>query len=100
MHEWVDELLREQPVRRENGNLVYSAQGSETWLERQKNSEDQYQADDYNVAELPILHLFGGFIAVGLRREEVVLDIGCGLTPQPPAYVEQLGLTRYIGLEP
>ncbi len=100
MQKWVEDILSEQPVRRENGNLIYQTKGSEEWLALQDGAENRYQSHEYNVAEMPILHLFGGFIAVGLDPDSVVLDIGCGLTRDQPAYVEQLGLTRYLGLEP
>jgi SAM-dependent methyltransferase len=100
MHAWFDALLREEPERREDSNLVYRAHGSENWLALQDGAESRYQSHEYNVAELPILHLFGGFIAVGLDSDAIVLDIGCGLTPTPPAYVEQLGVSHYAGLEP
>lgn len=100
MQKWPAELLKEAPIRRENGNLIYKTEGSAEWLALQAGAENRYQSHDYNVAELPILHLFGGFIAVGLDPDSVVLDIGCGLTPTQPAYVAQLGLSHYIGLEP
>ncbi len=100
MHGWFDEILSQAPIRRENGNLVYEAGGSDEWKQLQDGAENRYQAHEYNLAEMPILHLLGGFIAVGLDPEAIVLDIGCGLTPKPPAYVEQLGLSHYAGLEP
>lgn len=45
--------------------------------------------------------MFGNFIATGLpNRNAVVLDIGCGISPDLPLYVDELGLTNYTGLEP
>ncbi len=100
MHPWFEKLLREQPQRREHGNLVYQVSGSAEWQQLQQGAEHRYQAHEYNLAELPLLRLFQGFIAVGLDPRAIVLDIGCGVTSEPPAYVDELGLEHYAGLEP
>ena len=89
-------------LQRSGQNLLYDAAGklSSEWSEMQNQSLERYQDESYNDEELPILQLFGGFVAVQLDPGAVVLDLGCGLTPKLPAYVSDLGLSRYIGLEP
>lgn len=89
-------------VRRDGPNYLFdTAQAlSAEWSEMQRGSIERYQHESYNDEELPILRLFGGFIAVQLPPDPVVLDIGCGLTATRPAYIDELGIDRYIGLEP
>lgn len=96
---WCDELLSEPPVRRDENNLVFDARGSAEWLKRQNDSVERYVDESYE--EDPTQgQMFGNFIATGIERDEAILDIGCGLFPDLPHYVAQLGLKRYLGLEP
>jgi SAM-dependent methyltransferase len=97
---WFDHLLSETPKRRDGNNLIFSAEGSAEWSERQQDSVNRYVDESYE-EDPTVGQMFGNFIATGLRsRDEVVLDIGCGLFAEPPHYVAQLGLSRFIGLEP
>jgi len=79
--------------------LVPTDASSADWAEMQGESVERYEADDYN-RDTIIPRLFGGFVAATLRRDDVVLDVGCGIAPELPAYVNELGLTHYLGLEP
>lgn len=72
---------------------------SEGWAAMQGESVERYQDHDYN-RDTTIPRLFGGFIATTLGRDDAVLDVGCGIAPDLPAYVAELGLRRYLGLEP
>jgi SAM-dependent methyltransferase len=78
---------------------VASAPLSDAWKQKQAEGEARYRDEHYN-ADDTIARLFGGFVAATLRRDAVVLDIGCGIQETPPAYVAELGLENYIGLEP
>jgi SAM-dependent methyltransferase len=70
------------------------------WQDRQEASVSRYASDAYDAWEIPA-RMFGQFIAATLTdRTGVVLDIGCGIKPTLPPVVSELGLTRYIGLEP
>lgn len=89
------------PVDRQNILVTYGGggAGSPDWLARQADSVERYEDDTYE--EDPTLAtLFGGFIAVSLNPDDVVLDVGCGLWPTLPIYVRELNPTGYIGLEP
>jgi len=79
--------------------LVPTGAGSSDWAAMQEESVERYEDHDYN-RDTTIPRLFGGFIAATLDRDDVVLDIGCGIAPDLPPYVAELGLTRYLGLEP
>ena len=97
---WFDGLLSDVPVRREGNNLIFSGKGSVEWSDRQQDSVERYTDGSYE-EDPTVAEMFGNFIATGLRsRDEVVLDIGCGLFTELPHYVAQLGLSRFIGLEP
>jgi SAM-dependent methyltransferase len=72
---------------------------SKEWMQKQAEGEERYRADSYN-ADDTIPRLFGGFMAVTLRPDDVVLDVGCGLSEELPAYVRELRVGAYIGLEP
>lgn len=77
------------------GEPVLSAE----WQEMQAGSVERYQDDHYEEDET-IAQIFGGFIAVTLRPDDVVFDVGCGLFPNLPAYVRDLQMGGYVGLEP
>ncbi len=79
--------------------LVPARVGSADWATMQRDSVERYQDHGYN-RDTTIPRLFGGFIATTLGRDDVVLDVGCGIAPDLPAYVAELGLARYLGLEP
>lgn len=97
---WVDHLLSRKPTQRDGNNLLFSALASTDWQRRQAESVERYTSEHYNRDPRPA-QMFGNFIATGLLdRNAVVLDVGCGLTPSLPHYVNQLGLTRYLGIEP
>jgi SAM-dependent methyltransferase len=72
---------------------------TDDWREKQEGSVSRYSSKDYNRDETVPL-LFGGFMAPTLDRQEVVLDIGCGIMPGLPAYVRELRLENYVGIEP
>lgn len=76
-----------------------SVGGSADWLTKQEGSIERYNDERYN-RDTTIPRLFGGFISTTLPRDGVVLDIGCGISPEIPPYVSELGLIRYLGLEP
>ena len=97
---WLDDLLSRKPSRRAGNNLIYDGGGSADWSQRQQDSVARYTDDSYE-GDPSVGQMFGNFIATGLaERDAVVLDIGCGLFPGLPHYVAQLGLNRYLGLEP
>jgi ubiquinone/menaquinone biosynthesis C-methylase UbiE len=86
----------------EGGNiLIQSAQDElpADWAAQQQESIARYQDEHYEEDET-IAKLFGGFIAVTLNPGDKVLDVGCGLFPDLPAYARDLRMGRYIGLEP
>lgn len=96
---WFDELLSEPPAGRNGNNLIYAGNGSREWTERQHESIERYADESYE--EDPTQgQMFGNFIATGIDREDVVLDIGSGLFPDLPHYVAQLGLKRFLAIEP
>lgn len=72
---------------------------SEDWEQKQADSVERYQHESYRADET-IPKLFGGFIAVTLENDDRLLDIGCGLSREMPAYSRELRLGHYIGLEP
>lgn len=90
-----------QSIPINGANLIYSHAGhlSEGWEKMQAESVERYEHDSYEEDETLAL-LFGGFIGATVDREEIVLDIGCGITPELPIYIRDLGLKRYLGLEP
>lgn len=97
---WIEELLSRPPERRDGNNLIFELGGSEEWQRRQSESVDRY-VDEHYEEDPHDGQQFGNFIATGLEsRDEVVLDIGCGLFPRLPHYVAQLGLQRFLALEP
>lgn len=79
--------------------VVYAAEGSDDWERRQAESVERYEDEHYE-EDPTIGQMFGNFIAVSADKNDVVLDIGCGLSAKPPHYVAQLGLQRFLGLEP
>lgn len=87
------------PVNGSNILVAQDAHASADWREKQVDSISRYEKKTYNRDEsIPLL--FGGFISVGNERRDVILDIGCGITPGLPVYVRELGLENYIALEP
>jgi SAM-dependent methyltransferase len=89
---WFDELLQ--------GAAQAQAALPAAWQERQQQSIERNEDEHYNEDPRPA-QMFGNFIATTLTdRNAIVLDVGCGISPKLPHYVEQLGLTRYLGLEP
>jgi SAM-dependent methyltransferase len=97
---WVDDLLSRPPRCRDGNNFIFESSGSADWVERQHGGAERY-ADETYEEDSTVGHLFGNFIATGLPdRTAAVLDVGCGLFPDLPHYVAQLGLTRYLAMEP
>jgi hypothetical protein len=72
---------------------------SSDWRSKQDDSVQRYKEESYN-QDTTIPRLFGGFIALGLPRHATVLDIGCGISSERPAYAAELSDIEYIGLEP
>lgn len=72
---------------------------SEQWKAMQEESIARYQDEHYEEDET-IASLYGGFIAVSLKPGDTILDVGCGLFPDLPAYARGLDYRAYIGLEP
>ena len=87
------------PVDGYNVFVGSSDRSTDDWREKQKGSVSRYESADYYRDETVPL-LFGGFMAPTLDRREVVLDIGCGIKPGLPAYVRELRLENYMGIEP
>lgn len=72
----------------------------DTWERRQSESVARYASARYT-ADIRRFRLFGNFIGATLTdRNATVLDIGCGIGFELPHYVDELGLTNYIGLDP
>jgi SAM-dependent methyltransferase len=72
---------------------------SEEWERKQQDSVERYLDEHYNEnADIP--HIFGGFIATTLRPDDIVFDVGCGLSKSLPLYVSELSARGYVGLEP
>ncbi len=78
---------------------VASLPMSDAWKQKQVEGEGRYRAAGYHANDT-VDRLFGGFIAVNAKRDDVLLDVGCGIRPEPPPYVSELGLENYLGLEP
>jgi SAM-dependent methyltransferase len=98
--DWVEKLLATPPLKRDGNNLIYQANGSSEWEDRQRGGAERY-ADETYEEDPTVGHLFGNFIATGIHdRKAAVLDVGCGLFPDLPHYVAQLGLSRYLAIEP
>ena len=96
----IAELLRTHPVSTAGNRHDFNDQPlSEQWQAQQDAALSEYEGDQY-AADHTLAHLFGGFMAVSLDRNSTVLDIGCGIGRKLPAYVEQLNLSNYIGLDP
>lgn len=72
---------------------------SDAWKQKQVEGEGRYRDEGYH-ADDTIDRLFGGFIAVSAKRDDVLLDIGCGIRETPPPYISELELDGYLGLEP
>lgn len=85
----------------DGSNLIYGhpADLSDEWQKMQSDSIERYEDESYEEDETLAL-LFGGFIGATVDRSEIVLDIGCGITPELPIYIRDLSLKRYLGLEP
>jgi SAM-dependent methyltransferase len=84
------------------GNNVSGAAGkvlSDEWEEMQAGSVERYKDEHYEEDET-IAKIFGGFIAVTLRPDDVIFDVGCGLFPSMPAYARDLRHGGFVGLEP
>lgn len=74
---------------------------SEEWQAQQEVGASDYQAGEgLSQGADALARLFGGFMAVTLRPDHKVIDIGCGMSGALPDYVSELGLQAYIGLEP
>lgn len=101
---WIDELLSEEPLRREGNNLIYEAPPlSDDWAQRQHEAPDRYEA--HSDGDSTVARMFGDFVAAGLSaaglgRNATILDIGCGITHTRPDYAVEHGWTNYLGLEP
>jgi len=72
---------------------------SEEWEEMQAGSVQRYKDEHYEEDET-IAKIFGGFIAVSLKPDDIIFDVGCGLFPHMPAYARELQHGGYVGLEP
>lgn len=72
---------------------------SQEWEAMQEGSIDRYQDEHYEEDETEA-SIFGGFIAVSANPDDRLLDVGCGLFPEVPAYIRHLRLGGYVGLEP
>lgn len=70
---------------------VASLPMSDAWKQKQVEGEGRYRAAGYHANDT-VDRLFGGFIAVNAKRDDVLLDVGCGIRPEPPPYVSELGL--------
>ena len=87
------------------GNSV-QFEGAQAGLSEEWQAQQEIGASDYAEGEGlsqgadALARLFGGFMAVSLRPEHKVIDIGCGMSGKLPGYVSELGLQAYIGLEP
>jgi SAM-dependent methyltransferase len=89
-------------LRVEGNSLLFeSAQEglSAEWQAQQDVAVPEYEKGTEESVDA-LSRLFGGFMAISLRRDHKVLDIGCGITREVPPYVRDLGLENYIGLEP
>lgn len=73
--------------------------GTPEWKAKQAESVERYTKETYN-GDPTIPRMFGQFMAVTLDRGHMVIDIGCGIAPALPHYVNELGLENYFGLEP
>lgn len=85
-----------------NGNNVSGTVGkllSDEWEEMQAASVERYKDEHYEEDET-IAKIFGGFIAVSLKPDDRIFDVGCGLFPSMPAYARDLAHGGYVGLEP
>lgn len=78
---------------------VASIPMSAAWKQKQAEGEERYRDKGYHANET-VDRLFGGFIAVNAKRDDVLLDVGCGIRETPPPYVSELALENYLGLEP
>lgn len=87
------------PVRGTNVNAAGGTQLSAEWEEMQAGSVERYQDEHYE-EDQTLARIFGGFIAVTIAPGDRVLDVGCGLFPKLPAYVDELNIGDYVGLEP
>lgn len=98
---WIDELMSRPPVKRDGNNLIFGGEGSAEWQKLQDGAEDRYALHDYNSpTDLAVSALFAGFIAVGMKPNDVLLDVGCGPFAELQPYAAPLKAKRYIGLEP
>lgn len=87
------------PVHGNNVNASGRTKLSADWEEMQAGSVERYQDEHYEEDET-FARIFGGFIAVTISPKDCVLDVGCGLFPRLPAYVDGLKIGEYVGLEP
>lgn len=72
---------------------------SDEWSQMQEGSVERYQDEHYGEDETHA-SIFGGFVALTLKPEDHVFDVGCGLFPSLPAYARHLNCAGYVGLEP
>lgn len=79
------------------------------WWDRQQTSVDSYkhshEAGHFEARRLSVYRLFGAYLAAALRSSAadvpLILDVGCGIFPKPPPYIEALqGEVDYVGLDP
>jgi SAM-dependent methyltransferase len=87
------------PVQGDTVNASGRTQLSAEWEEMQAGSVERYQDEHYEEDET-FARIFGGFMAVTISPSDRILDVGCGLFPHLPAYVDQLRFGEYVGLEP
>lgn len=87
------------PIHGQNVNASGGRKLSDEWEGMQEGSIERYQDEHYEEDETEA-SIFGGFIAVTAKPDDVVLDVGCGLFPEVPAYIRHLRLGDYVGLEP
>lgn len=72
---------------------------SAEWEAQQEGSVERYQDEHYEEDET-VASIFGGFVATNVPADAMVLDVGCGLFPHLPAYVRDLRIGGYVGVEP
>ena len=79
------------------------------WWDRQLTSvesyKEQHEGGHIHPQKLSIYRLFGAYIGAALRGAAaptpLILDVGCGIFPEPPPYISSLqGPFHYAGLDP
>lgn len=87
------------PINGKNVDASGAAHLSDEWAQMQEGSVERYLDQHYEEDETQAT-IFGGFIALTLKPEDYVFDVGCGLFSALPAYARHLRCAGYVGLEP